>query len=42
MVNRGEEYLLPGGNLQLAEGDRMMVITPREAVKKLEEAVAGS
>ncbi|RKX74386.1 MAG: hypothetical protein DRP60_10345 [Spirochaetes bacterium] len=42
MVNRGSEYLLPDGNLVLSEQDRLMVITPQEAVKKLEEAVAGS
>jgi trk system potassium uptake protein TrkA len=42
MVNRGEEYLIPDGKLLITEGDRLMVITPREAVKKLEEAVAGS
>ncbi len=42
MVNRGSDYLLPDGNLMLTEKDRLMVITPREAVKKLEEAVAGS
>ncbi len=42
MVNRGEEYLIPDGKLLITEGDRLMVITPREAVKKLEEAVVGS
>ena len=42
MVNRGEAYLLPGGELKIAAGDRLVVITPRDAVKKLEEAVAGS
>jgi trk system potassium uptake protein TrkA len=42
MVNRGHEYLLPDGKLKLLEQDRLMVITPREAVKKLEEAVTGT
>ena len=42
MVRRGEGYLLPGGGLEIAAGDRLVVITHREAVKKLEEAVAGS
>ncbi len=42
MVNRDSEYLLPDGNLMLTEQDRLMVITPQEAVKKLEEAVSGS
>lgn len=42
MVNRGDEYFLPDGNLELSESDRLMVITPRDAVKKLEEAVTGT
>jgi len=42
MVNRGEDFLLPDGDLVIDDGDRVVVITPREAVKKLEEAVVGS
>ena len=39
MVNRGDEFMIPDGNLVIKNGDRVVVITPREAVKKLEEAV---
>ena len=42
MVNRGEEYLLPSGDLEIFKGDRLVIITPRDAVKKLEEVVVGS
>jgi Trk K+ transport system NAD-binding subunit len=41
MINRGEESLIPVGELVIAEGDRIVVITPRESVNKLEEAVGG-
>jgi len=41
MVNRGSEYFLPDGNSKLNEGERVIVITLREEVKKLEEAVTG-
>ncbi|PIE04396.1 MAG: hypothetical protein CSA76_04455 [Spirochaetales bacterium] len=41
VVNRGEEYLLPRGNLAVRANDRLVVITPRDEVRKLEEAVAG-
>jgi len=40
MVHRGEDYMLPKGDLVVNEGDRLVVITPRDAVKKLEEAVS--
>jgi Trk K+ transport system NAD-binding subunit len=40
MVHRGEDYMLPKGDLVVKEGDRLVVITPRDAVKKLEEAVS--
>lgn len=40
-VNRGSEYQLPDGNLRLNDGERIIVITPREEVNKLEEAVTG-
>ena len=42
MVYRGQDYLLPSGQMRLEQGDRLMMITPREAVKKLEESVVGS
>ncbi len=42
VVNRNDDYILPGGDLTILAGDRLVVITPREAVKKLEEAVAGT
>jgi len=40
-VKRGSEYQLPDGNLELSEGERIIAITLREEVKKLEEAVTG-
>lgn len=40
-VNRGSEYQLPDGNLKLSEGERIIVITLREEVSKLEKAVTG-
>lgn len=41
LVKRGLEYLLPDGNLELNEGERVFVITLRGEAKKLEEAVTG-
>ena len=41
MVNRNSEYFLPDGNLELNNGERVIIITLREKVKKLEEAVTG-
>lgn len=41
MVNRVDETIIPHGDLQIVSGDRLFLITPREAVKKLEKAVSG-
>jgi len=41
MVKRGSEYSLPDGNLQLNDGERVIIITLREETRRLEEAVTG-
>jgi len=41
MVIRNKEFLIPVGDMKILEGDRAMLITLAELVKKLEEAVGG-
>jgi len=41
MVIREKEFLIPTGDMKILEGDRVMLITLSESVKKLEEAVVG-
>jgi len=42
LVIRQDDYLIPYGDFILHSRDRIMIITPRENVKKLEETVVGT
>lgn len=41
VINRNNDYIIPRGDLELIVNDRLVVITPQEAVKQLEVAVSG-
>jgi trk system potassium uptake protein TrkA len=42
LITRGDRSFLPRGDHVIEAGDRIVLITPREAVKRLEEAVLGT